>query len=60
MKVGNPHMNARPRCLDCFCGIGGFLTMPLYCLSIAVIYRDIIVDKRPNESPKAAYHDPDF
>ena len=53
-------MNARPRCLDCFCGIGGFLTMPLYCLSIAVIYRDIIVDKRPNESPKAAYHDPDF
>ena len=29
----------------CFCGVGFLVTAPLYCLSIAVLYRDFFMVK---------------
>ncbi len=43
------------------CGfLGLFLTMPLYCLSIAVLYRDAFAEKGAGAHRKPTQPDPDF
>jgi hypothetical protein len=44
----------------CCCGIGLVLTMPLYCLSIAVLYRDFFLGKTTSAEGKPSTVDPDF
>ena len=44
----------------CLCGVGLVITMPLYCLSIAVLYRDFFLAKKANGFGKPAMSDPDF
>ena len=43
----------------CLC-LGLMFTMPLYCLSIAVLYRDAFPDKPASPFAKPAVSDPDF
>jgi hypothetical protein len=42
------------------CGVGIFFTMPIYCLSIAVLYRDFFLVKDAFASEKPFVGDPDF
>lgn len=43
------------------CGVVGlFFTMPLYCLSIAVLYRDAFLGKAMGTAEKAIFPEPDF
>jgi hypothetical protein len=44
----------------CCFGVGLFLTMPLYCLSIAVLYRDAFIGKSQVYSAKPFSPDPYF
>jgi hypothetical protein len=43
-----------------FCGIGLLFTMPIYCLSIAVLYRDFFLGKSYLDADKPTVADPDF
>ena len=42
------------------CGIGIFFTMPIYCLAIAVLYRDFFLAKQAAAPDKSPIGDPDF
>ena len=44
----------------CLCGIGLLFTMPLYCLAIAVLYRDFFLQKDASHQAKPFALDPDF
>jgi hypothetical protein len=44
----------------CLCGVGLLFTMPLYCLSIAVLYRDFFLTKDAGLHTKPLAPDPDF
>lgn len=44
----------------CLCGVGILFTMPLYSLSVAVLYRDAFLQKGPAGPAKAEALDPDF
>jgi hypothetical protein len=43
-----------------FCGIGLLFTMPIYCLSISVLYRDYFLGKGSFDATKPSTADPDF
>ncbi len=44
----------------CCCFVGAFFTMPIYCLAIAVLYRDTFLTKGASEPTKPTLLDPDF
>ena len=44
----------------CCCCVGQFFTMPLYCLAIAVLYRDVFLAGKGFPTDKPASPDPYF